>query len=127
MISHLCSGRSLLSWGFLGDTGWLASLGSSGLLWSPLRTSIGLGTLLGGCSRWLREGWEDSGSGVPYMYLVQLSPATLRAEYPDNCNMEHEGCMQYGPVAERVPSRAMVFCKRISIKRRCRGGGSVGA
>lgn len=127
MISYLCSGSSLLSWGLLSDTGWLARLGSSCLLWSSLRTSIGLGTLLGRGSRWLREGWEDSGSGVPYMRLVQLSPVELRAKCPAKCNMEHKRCRQYEPVAERVPSRAIVFCKQISIKRCCGGGGSVGA
>ena len=46
---------------------------------------------------------------------------------PNSCNMEFEGCEEYRPVAERVPSRAMVSCKRISINVRGRGGESVGA
>jgi hypothetical protein len=77
-MSYLSSGSSFLGWGLLGNSSRLAALGGSRLLGASLRTSIGLGTLLG--DRWLRDSWEDSRAGVPYIHMVQLSLATLRAE-----------------------------------------------
>jgi hypothetical protein len=69
-MSYLRSGRGFLSWSLLfGNASRLATLGSSRLLWAPLRASIGFSTLLGRGSRWLGEGWEDPRAGVSYTLM----------------------------------------------------------
>jgi len=116
---HLRSDRCLLCRRLLlGNAHRFASLGGGSLLWSPLCTGIGGGTLLGTSGSGLGDGGEDSRSGVSYMCgLAELNQITRRAIV--RVTTQIEGCKEYEPVAERVPSRAIAICKRISMNVCC--------
>ena len=116
---HLRSDRCLLCRRLLlGNAHGFASLGGGSLLWSPLRTSISSGTLLGTSGGRLGDGGEDSRSGVSYMCgSAELNQITRRAIVRVATRIE--GCKEYEPVAERVPSRAIVIYKRISMNVCC--------
>jgi hypothetical protein len=50
------------------------------------------------------------GREFPINIWFSWSPAMFAPRIRNICNMKLEECEEYGPVAERVPSRAMVSC-----------------
>ena len=103
LLSHFRSNRGLLRRSLLlGNTDGLAGLSGGSLLWSSLCTSIGSRTLLGS-GRCLRDGREDTGLGIAYIFAL----AEVDRGYAPSCISSSDGNFSISGL--RTSGRASAF------------------